>query len=1071
MLKFIKILLLEDEQHIKALIERLLEQEGFDASVVLSQNRKEFINEIAKPEFDLIISDYSLPNFDGLTALSLLRKKNQDIPFILFSGSIGEEMAIESLRQGATDYVLKQNINALVPAIKRALKEVSRKKKELILQKALAQSEALHYSTIQSLPSAVLVSAPHGQIIMVNKTFSEILDIDAEDVVDKIKIDQLEPILNTQINKFFSNLYIKNQNFDFESPEIITASGRKIYLQCRGLVNKDNSDKVVSLLVILGDITRRKQTEIKLKESEEQYRFIMQAAADAIISINSDGNIISWNEAAEKIFGYSISEIINKNLSIIIPTKYRYGHLTGIERLKNGCEEKLIGKTIELVARYKDGTEFPIELSISRWSRENEKFYTGIIRDITERKKVEQTIEQYSTLFKDSLNEIYIFDATSYKFVDVNKAAQNNLGYNMEELSQLTAINIRPDFDKKSFDRFVKPLKSGRSKKLVFNTLHVRKDGTRYDVEVHLQFSDFKDKKVFIAMVLDTTDRRHSEKSQHVIFRITSAGLKTTHLANIYAIIQLELGQLIDTTNFFIGIYQKENDTLLFPYMEDENDQFNEVPAANTISSYVINNNKSLLLCGKEVDAFIETNKINRLGSPAKCWLGVPLLVQDKTVGLIVVQSYKDENAYTKKDLEVVEFIADQINSVILKEQIESQLKSMTRQNEQLITSLPSILIVMDKTEQVIRWNSAAEHSFDIMKENVIGKKLLETGIQWDWASIVAGIEKCRTENRTTTLNEIGYETPGKKYGFLNITISPFTSKTELSGFLILAKDITEHKIMESQLSQAQKLESIGQLAAGIAHEINTPTQFVGDNTSFLKDAFSGLHSLIKQFTTLKEIVKINNETAPILEKTNDLIEEIDLDYLLEEVPLAIEQSLEGINRISNIVRAMKEFSHPGAKEKTPIDINKSILNTTTVCKNEWKYVSDIVTELDESLPPVPCIPDAFNQVILNLIINAAHAITDSLNTKKEEKGLIKISTAKIKNMLEIRIKDSGSGIPEKVQDKIFDPFFTTKEVGKGTGQGLAISHDVITKKHNGTIEFETALNKGTTFIIRLPLN
>ncbi|RLB20288.1 MAG: histidine kinase, partial [Deltaproteobacteria bacterium] len=181
-------------------------------------------------------------------------------------------------------------------------------------------------------------------------------------------------------------------------------------------------------------------------------------------------------------------------------------------------------------------------------------------------------------------------------------------------------------------------------------------------------------------------------------------------------------------------------------------------------------------------------------------------------------------------------------------------------------------------------------------------------------------------------------------------------------------------------------------------------------------------------------------------------------------------QSLDGVERVTKIVRAMKEFSHPGSPEKTPVDINHAIDNAITVAKNEWKYVADIETDLDPDLPPVPCLPADLNQVILNLIINAAHAIEKVVGNNGNRKGKIRVITRKDNGWAEIAISDTGCGIPDSIRHRIFDPFFTTKEVGKGTGQGLSIAHSIIVDKHGGTIDFESREGKGTTFTIKLPL-
>jgi signal transduction histidine kinase len=287
---------------------------------------------------------------------------------------------------------------------------------------------------------------------------------------------------------------------------------------------------------------------------------------------------------------------------------------------------------------------------------------------------------------------------------------------------------------------------------------------------------------------------------------------------------------------------------------------------------------------------------------------------------------------------------------------------------------------------------------------------------------------------------------------------------------LVFVRDMTQRKQLQIQLSQAQKLESIGQLAAGIAHEINTPTQYVGDNTRFLQGSFHDLFGLIEKYRYLLKTAKEGEISQKVIAEVERTEDNTDLEYLSEEIPKAIQQSLEGIDRVAKIVRAMKEFSHPGTKEKKAIDINKAIETTITIARNEWKYVSEMVTDFDSSLPLVPCLPDDLNQVILNIIINAAHAIAGTVGDGSKGKGTITIKTSPKDGEAEIRISDTGTGIPEEIRNRIFDPFFTTKEVGKGTGQGLTIAHSIIVKKHGGSLSFETEVGKGTTFIISLPI-
>jgi PAS domain S-box-containing protein len=281
----------------------------------------------------------------------------------------------------------------------------------------------------------------------------------------------------------------------------------------------------------------------------------------------------------------------------------------------------------------------------------------------------------------------------------------------------------------------------------------------------------------------------------------------------------------------------------------------------------------------------------------------------------------------------------------------------------------------------------------------------------------------------------------------------------------------SERNAMEVQLRHAQKLEAVGQLAAGIAHEINTPTQYIGDNTRFLLDGFAELARVLETFRGMLSEGRDGGLTAEQLAKACEVVEAADTEYLLREIPKAISQSLEGIERVSAIVRAMKEFSHPAGDEKQAVDLNHCIASTITVSRNEWKYVANMTTELDPRLPAVPCLPGEINQVILNLIVNAAHAIGDVVDRNGSTKGNITVRTRREGAWAVVEVADTGKGIPAAIQSRIFEPFFTTKEVGKGTGQGLAISRAVVVGKHGGDIGFTSEEGVGTTFSLRLPLD
>ncbi|MBN9662101.1 MAG: PAS domain S-box protein [Acidobacteria bacterium] len=281
--------------------------------------------------------------------------------------------------------------------------------------------------------------------------------------------------------------------------------------------------------------------------------------------------------------------------------------------------------------------------------------------------------------------------------------------------------------------------------------------------------------------------------------------------------------------------------------------------------------------------------------------------------------------------------------------------------------------------------------------------------------------------------------------------------------------DLRDRKRLETELGHSRKLEAVGQLAAGVAHEINTPIQYVGDSVQFLKEAFESFVQLLPHYRRLAAMPAGAEEVAAITTEIKRQEEEMDLDWLLNEIPSSFTRCLDGIERVARIVRAMKEFAHPDGREKRPADLNHAIQSTLTIAHNEYKYVADIETHFGD-IPNVICHVSELNQVFLNLIVNAAHAIAGHLENTGL-RGAIGITTSRQGQNVRIDIEDTGGGIPDEIRDRIFEPFFTTKAVGKGTGQGLAIARSVVVDKHGGTLTFKSNHGLGTTFTVLLPID
>jgi PAS domain S-box-containing protein len=469
-----------------------------------------------------------------------------------------------------------------------------------------------------------------------------------------------------------------------------------------------------------------------------------------------------------------------------------------------------------------------------------------------------------------------------------------------------------------------------------------------------------------------------------------------------------------------------------------------------------------------------------------EAFLCVPLLHKGETIGVVNVH-HLDRHVHSSEETSAISLICELMSSTIATRLLEERHTRVAEHDRQqaerthaflasIVESSDDSIIGTDLDGQILSWNRASEKLFGYTASEATGKHISLLFPPDRQSEPVETLERIAHEERIRRFEAVRVGKDGKPIDISGIVAAVRDASGRVQGVYANYRDIADRKraerereMLEVQLRHAHKLESIGQLAAGIAHEINTPAQYIGDNARFLKEAFRDLETVFRLYQRLAASADQNDPTREAANHALTPAPDIDHDYLLAEIPRAIDQTLEGIDRVSTLVAAMKEFSHPGKKEKTPTDLNRGIENTITVARNEWKYVAEMETNYDPSLPLIPCLPGDFNQVILNLIVNAAHAIADVV--RSGERGKIIVRTRKCPQWVEVEVQDTGGGIPEHARDRIFDPFFTTKEVGRGTGQGLAIARSVVVDKHGGTIHFATEIGKGTTFTIRLPLD
>jgi two-component system, NtrC family, sensor kinase len=400
------------------------------------------------------------------------------------------------------------------------------------------------------------------------------------------------------------------------------------------------------------------------------------------------------------------------------------------------------------------------------------------------------------------------------------------------------------------------------------------------------------------------------------------------------------------------------------------------------------------------------------------------------------------------------------------------QLAKLAEQTKAIFDTAAEGIIAYDMHGTIHAFNASATRIFQV--DQAIGKNIRTFFAQGE-SSDDALFPNCPTDAshdhsmEGETCNLAAVELVGKRKN-TTFPAEAATSRNTCGNttlFTMLLRDLTVRKKLEARLSQAQKMESVGQLAAGIAHEINTPIQFVGDNIKFLEESFGSLARLIDSYDQLANAVRNGKPTDALLANVKEEIEAADVRFLREECPTAIRQSLDGIQRVAKIVRALKDFSQPSNDQRTSVDINQAIENTLTVLANQIRDIATVEAELDWNLQPVVCLPGQINQCLLNIITNAIEAMEDHCSPKN---GKLRIATRAHDDSVVISFDDNGPGIPNEIIGRIFEPFFSTKEVGRGTGQGLSFVYDVVVGKHGGTIQAQSSPGNGTTIVVTIPI-
>ncbi len=947
-------------------------------------------------------------------------------------------------------------------AIKQDITE--RKRRE----QALWASEEQLKAILDNSAAVIYLKDASGRYIRANRAFETRSGFKPGQVAGKTDYDLFPKEV---ADKFWANdqrVVRERASLEFEESDV--HEGRvRTYLSVKFPLY-DTEGAPYAVAGISTEITERKQAEQALSQERDLLHALMDNISDYIYFKDADGCFVRVNKAHAQALGLSHPrEAVGRTDFDFFPLDDAKNYLRD-ECLVLVAGQPLVG-WVEKVRRadgtvgWFSSTKVPIRDSQGRITG-----LVGVSRDITERKHAEDALQESEERFRSfaasAQDAIVLLDsdgAISYW----NEAAEKIFGHSSQEILGKKADEaLVPEPYREAFRKGFLQIRPGGENPGGGNRLEltaVRKDGREFPVEVSVSALQLRKKQAILGNFRDISERKEAEAAllRYARDLEASQAAQTRHAEELAHSVE----ELAHERDLLRTLMDNIPDAICF---KDAHGRYTRV---NTAQARLLGLKSSDEAVGKTDRDFFSAEDAQRCYEADQ----KVLATAEPLIGNLEKRPDAGGNARWVSNTEVpVKDAQGQVTGIVgvardvteWRSAAEALRLSEERYRE-LIENASDIVYTTDLDGHMTSLNRVGRQLLGYSPKQVAELDIWQLVESKHWDLVKVGCQRL-LGGETDLHMEVEVKAQDGRRVMLDVRPRLVIEDGQPVGVQGIGRDITGRDVAELELRHAQKLESVGRLASGIAHEINTPIQFVGDNTRFLQDSFDSLRALLAKYQELRDVAESDAKLAETLASVHQVEEAADCEYLLEEIPKALSQTLEGVTRVATIVRAMKEFAHPESKEMAAADLNKALQSTLTVARNELKYVADVEVELGE-IPLVVCNVGDLNQVFLNLLVNAAHAIADVVKGS-DEKGKIRVRTTAEGETVLIAISDTGSGIPEAIRTKVFDPFFTTKEVGRGTGQGLAIARSVVVERHRGTLTFDSEVGKGTTFFIRLPV-
>jgi len=779
-----------------------------------------------------------------------------------------------------------------------------------------------------------------------------------------------------------------------------------------------------------------------LRASEERLAAILDSSLDAVITMDAEGRITGWNRQAAETFGWTADEAIGRPLSgMIIPERYREAHRVGLARYLATGEGPILRMRVEINGLRRDGQEFPVELTVSPFQMDGARHFSAFMRDITIRRQADDALrvatERYQLISQATSDAIWDWDLVSGARW-LNEGFASLFGYQRSELDGVEDAWISR-VHAADHDRV-----AGRFRGAIDGTESVwadeyryrRADGTYAEIYDRAYITRDGDGKAIrmVGAMTDVTALRQAEQLQRAIYRIAQASTSMAGLEEMLSEVHATVAELLPAANFYIALYDAVSDLIHFPYFVDEREPTAEArPPGRGLTEWVLRTGEPLLATPEVCRDLEHRGAIELLGAPSVDWLGVPLRTGERTVGVLAVQSYGEGLRYGDREKQILEFVSTQVAMAIERKEAEVALRERETRYRLLFESNPEAMWVYDaETLRFLAANQAAVRRYGYSTEEFLRMTVRDIRSAAEHERLEAALRQPTVGVRFT-----GNVRHRRKNGEI-IEVEVTSDTLRFAGRparLVLARDVSEQKRLESQLRQSQKMEAVGRLAGGIAHDFNN-----------LLTAITGYSDLLLQ----------------------DLAAEDPRRQDVEEIAKAT-------TRAAALTQQLLAFSRKQVLQPRIIDLNAVVHNARRLLHRLIGEHIELLTTCDPALGAVEADLAQFEQVIVNLAVNARDAmprggklLIETRNVTRESAHLTEDSVISPMGYVLLAVTDTGVGMDEATKARLFEPFFTTKGLGQGTGLGLSTVYGII-KQSGGTIWVYSELGVGTTFKIYLP--